>query len=155
MHNEDEKENLEEGGGQGNVNAREGTGRARFDHKLKILSKDGSTPPKYDSSLLKALHQTFFLQWWTAGILLLIGNMLQTTSPLVTKVFLAWLTDSYAYHAAGPTRTIDGAIIEEPKGIGYGIGLGFALFAMQQVASLCSNHYFISKFVCLYIRIWS
>lgn len=30
------------------------------------------------------------------------------------------------------------------RGIGYGIGLAFALFAMQEVSSLMSNHYYMS-----------
>jgi len=30
--------------------------------------------PKYDSSLAKALHKTFFVRWWTAGFLELCGG---------------------------------------------------------------------------------
>ncbi|KAF7982734.1 hypothetical protein HWV62_26606 [Athelia sp. TMB] len=112
--------------------------RSRFDRKPKTFEKDEDGKTKYDSSLMKAVHRTFFVQWWTAGLLLFIGNTLQTTSPLVTKVLLTWLTDSYVYHAAGPTHAIDGVPLPEPRGIGYGIGLGFALFAMQEVARTMS-----------------
>ena len=35
-------------------------------------SSDEST--KYDSSVLKALHRTFFSQWWWTGVLLLFGG---------------------------------------------------------------------------------
>ena len=56
--------------------------------------------------------------------------MLNTTTPLVSQVLLRWLTNSYVYfHANEEERT--GLGLKKPQGIGYGIGLAFAVFAMQ------------------------
>lgn len=95
---------------------------------------------KYDGSLLKALHKTFFWRWWSAGILTLIANTLTTTSPLVNKLFLTWLTASYTWsHMSAEERKLSGE--SAPKGIGYGIGLAFALFIMQEASSVIASHY--------------
>ncbi len=110
--------------------------------------------PKYDSSLFRSLHSAFFYRWWIAGIFYLgagkryrpaPGNCcvhidpaldtLRTTTPLVTKVLLNWLTESYIYHRL-PDEVKATAAVSQPRGIGFGIGLAFALFAMQQMASL-------------------
>jgi ATP-binding cassette, subfamily C (CFTR/MRP), member 1 len=45
-----------------------------FQKKPKIFKTDSAGNIKYDSSLLKALHRTFFIRWWTAGILSLIAS---------------------------------------------------------------------------------
>lgn len=39
-------------------------------------SEPGSGKKKYDESLLKTLHDTFFWLWWRAGILTLLASML-------------------------------------------------------------------------------
>jgi hypothetical protein len=57
--------------------------------------------PKYDKSLLRALHATFWLRWWSAGMLSLFSNTLRTTAPLVTKELLAWLERAYAFRITG------------------------------------------------------
>ncbi|KAJ7714243.1 multidrug resistance-associated ABC transporter [Mycena maculata] len=84
----------------------------------------------YDSSLGKALHGTFFTPFWTAGVLLLIAETLRMTTPLVNQVLLTWLVNSYVY-----VRLTDeeqqAFNVGKPQGIEYGIGLAFALFAMQ------------------------
>ncbi|KAI0659143.1 multidrug resistance-associated ABC transporter [Cubamyces menziesii] len=96
--------------------------------------------PKYDSSLVKALYNVFWLQWWTAGMFKLASDTLNTTTPLVNQVLLTWLTKSYVYlRASEEERAALG--LQKPQGIGYGIGLGFAIFAMQELSSLLSNHY--------------
>ena len=43
----------------------------------RLSKKPKTEPPKspYDSSLVKALHRTFFWRWWIAGALKLIGGM--------------------------------------------------------------------------------
>ncbi|KAJ7591654.1 multidrug resistance-associated ABC transporter [Mycena floridula] len=94
--------------------------------------------PKHDGSLPKTIYYTFMNRWLYAGILKLCSDTLKTTTPLLTKVILAWLSESYAYHRLPDDVK---ASVVKPRGIGYGIGLGFALFAMQEVASLMSNHY--------------
>ncbi|KIM43822.1 hypothetical protein M413DRAFT_434825 [Hebeloma cylindrosporum] len=100
--------------------------------------------PKYDESLFKAIHHTFFTQIWTAGLLKLFADTLQTTTPLLTKVILNWLTDCYVYaRTTEAQRAVLG--IPKPRGIGYGIGLAIALFVMQEAASLMTNHYMQSS----------
>jgi len=124
-----------------------------FQMRPKTFTIDSAGNKQYDSSLLKALHRTFFIRWWTGGILLLLAgefhctiflcqtlmtrfvcpsctDTLQTTSPLVNKVILTWLTDAYVYHRLTDEQKATGHV-KQPQGIGYGIGLAFALFAMQ------------------------
>ena len=57
-------------------------------------------------------------------------DTLKTTTPLVTKVLLLWLEESYAYHRLTPEERA-AVPFKQPKGIGYGIGVAFALFVMQ------------------------
>ncbi|KAI3614331.1 abc transporter [Moniliophthora roreri] len=84
-----------------------------------------------DSTLLKSLHSIFFVRWWTVGILHLFAESLRITTPLVTKVILTWLAESYIfYRTTEEQRNAFGISNQPPPGIGYGIGLAFALFAM-------------------------
>jgi hypothetical protein len=106
--------------------------------------------PVYDKSLLKALHATFWIRWWSAGLLSLCSNTLKTTAPLVNKLLLTWLSQAYVFHVSGEVRcilymmqhrpysylSVQG---EKPRGIGYGIGLAFALFCMLEVSSIVRN----------------
>ncbi|KAF9472565.1 multidrug resistance-associated ABC transporter [Pholiota conissans] len=90
--------------------------------------------PQYDESLFKAIHRTFFTQIWVAGTLKLLSDTLKTTTPLLNKVILNWLTQSYNYvRATEAERTALG--LNVPRGIGYGIGLAVALFVMQGKSS--------------------
>lgn len=73
-------------------------------------------------------------RFWTAGFLGLIAFTLTSTSPLVSKKLLAYIQTSY-YYAKGQSDIA-------PPPIGHGIGLAFALWAMQQVSSLFMNHFF-------------
>ncbi|KAJ7123757.1 multidrug resistance-associated ABC transporter [Mycena epipterygia] len=94
---------------------------------------------EFDSSLFLAIHHTFFRRIWIGGILKLFADTLKTTSPLVTKVLLTWLTESYiVFHATDAEKA--SGLLPKPRGIGFGIGLAFALFAMQEVSSLMTNH---------------
>ncbi|KDQ53927.1 hypothetical protein JAAARDRAFT_38897 [Jaapia argillacea MUCL 33604] len=107
--------------------------------RSKGRGKKGEGKPKYDSSLLKALHTTFFWPWWAAGFCRLISDTLKTTTPLISKLLLEWLTEAYMY--ARLTDAEKAALgMAKPRGIGYGMGLGVALFAMQELASLTNNH---------------
>ena len=69
---------------------------------------------------LHGLLQDYLLIFFTQQC----AEALRTTSPLVTKLILKWLAQAYIYHRAP-------ALVHKPKGIGYGIGLAFALFSMQ------------------------
>jgi hypothetical protein len=57
-------------------------------------------------------------------------DTLQTTTPLVNKIILTWLTDTYIYYRLTDEQKAAGDF-KQPRGIGYGIGLAFALFVMQ------------------------
>ncbi|KAF9042985.1 multidrug resistance-associated ABC transporter [Panaeolus papilionaceus] len=105
--------------------------------------KGKKTKSPYDESLFKAIHRTFFTRIWIAGVLKLFADTLKTTTPLVTKVFLTWLTESYIYFRLSDEQRIAAAAqgLTKPRGIGYGIGVAFALFVMQEAASLMTNHY--------------
>lgn len=59
-----------------------------------------------------------------------VSDVLKTTTPLLTKVILTWLTQSYIYYRLSDEQQASG-LLEKPRGIGYGIGLAFALFVMQ------------------------
>ncbi|EIW55759.1 multidrug resistance-associated ABC transporter [Trametes versicolor FP-101664 SS1] len=96
--------------------------------------------PKYDSSLVKALYHVYIVQLWTSGLLKLFSDTLNTTTPLVNQVLLTWLTKSFVYFKATDAER-EALGLQKPQGIGYGIGLAFAIFAMQEVSSLLSNHY--------------
>ena len=50
----------------------------------------------------------------------------------MNKVLLTWLTNAYIYHRVGAAEAA-ALGVKQPQGIGYGIGLSFALFAMQGV----------------------
>ncbi|EJD02283.1 multidrug resistance-associated ABC transporter [Fomitiporia mediterranea MF3/22] len=109
-----------------------------FRHKpaqeqTKNTSAEGPTKyPKHP--LLSAIHAAFFWRWWTAGLLKLFSDTLKTTTPLVTKLLLAWLTEAFIFAKSG-------GLTQRPRNVGYGIGLGIAIFVMQESASLMNNHY--------------
>jgi len=94
--------------------------------------KQGKKKALYDESLFRAIHHTFFTRIWVGGALKLFSDTLKTTTPLVTKVLLAWLTESYIY-----VRTTDeehlALGLQKPRGIGYGIGVAVGLFVMQGI----------------------
>ena len=50
--------------------------------------------------------------------------------PLLNKVLLNWLVDSYVYFRLSDTDRAAAGLFK-PRGVGYGIGLAFALFVMQ------------------------
>lgn len=104
---------------------------------------EGKSKQKYDSSLFKTIHKTFFWRWWIGGFLKLFADTLKTTTPLLNKVLLTWLTDSFIYYKLGSAAAAAAGIVR-PQGIGYGVGLAFALFVMQEVSSLMTNHYMMT-----------
>ncbi|KAF8124850.1 hypothetical protein K438DRAFT_2034116 [Mycena galopus ATCC 62051] len=100
--------------------------------------------PEFDSSLFRAVHQTFFYRIWSGGVLKLFADTLKTTTPLLTKVILTWLTNAYVVYHATPAQIAEaeaaGVPLPKVQGIGYGVGLACALFVMQEVSSLMTNH---------------
>ncbi|KAJ3518977.1 hypothetical protein NMY22_g13415 [Coprinellus aureogranulatus] len=102
--------------------------------KAAQSKKSKKKKPKYTENLFAAVHQTFFRNIWVGGILRLISDTLKTTTPLVNKVLLQWLTDSYVFHQipeAEREAAVAAGSLTRPRGIGFGIGLAVAVFAMQ------------------------
>ncbi|KAH9931733.1 multidrug resistance-associated ABC transporter [Epithele typhae] len=109
-------------------------------NRPQLTSEQPTVATQHSSNLMKALHSVFWKQWWTAGIFLLISDTLNTTTPLVNQILLTWLTNSFVYfRATDEERAAFG--LETPQGIGYGIGLAFAIFVMQGALPTFSNHY--------------
>uniref|UniRef100_A0A0W0EY28 Putative multidrug resistance-associated ABC transporter n=1 Tax=Moniliophthora roreri TaxID=221103 RepID=A0A0W0EY28_MONRR len=125
----------------------EQTLKAEVNEKELDIESNSATPEpkprskkdkKYDSSLAKAIFVTFRGSIATSGVLKLVSDTLKTTTPLVNKALLTWLEESYFYYRASDELK---TTIPKPRGIGYGIGLAIAIFAMQEIASLMSNHF--------------
>lgn len=87
------------------------------------------------------------LHYFSVLILSTPTDTLQTLSPLVNKVLLTWLVDAYVYHRLSDEERAAG-IIKQPRGIGYGVGLAFALFVMQGQSFLYSVNYVIKTLEC-------
>lgn len=85
---------------------------------------DIDSAPLPKNALLRALNETFFYQWWSAGIFKVISDSAMATLPLVTKRLIAF-TMAREYEPVG-------------KGVGYALGIvgEFIVF------SLFLNHFF-------------
>jgi ABC-type multidrug transport system fused ATPase/permease subunit len=100
----------------------------RAEREKQWREKDG----KRKASLILAMNDSIFWWFWSAGVLKVIGDTAQITSPLVVKAIINFTTVSYTNHLTGqPTPPI-----------GEGIGLAFGLLALQLIASWCTNHFF-------------
>lgn len=51
----------------------------------------------------------------------------------MNKVFLTWLTDRYSWHLLSPQEKAGASSLglNEPRGVGYGVGVALGLVAMQ------------------------
>ncbi|KAF8434986.1 hypothetical protein L210DRAFT_3551531 [Boletus edulis BED1] len=90
---------------------------------------------KRKGSLVLALNDSVMWHFWSAGILEIIGDTAQVTSPLVVKEIVSFAAESYAGHITG---------IPTPP-IGTGVVLSVALFVLQLIASSWSNQHFIYR----------
>ncbi|GAA6021728.1 hypothetical protein JCM11491_001395 [Sporobolomyces phaffii] len=79
-----------------------------------------------------ALSDTFFKEFWMAGLYKIIGDLAQTTSPLVTRQIILFVQESYNANRAGTAM----------PGIGRGIGFAVLLFVMQVVYSVFTANTF-------------
>lgn len=59
------------------------------------------------------------------------AGLLQSTSSLVTKKLIAYITSAHSYHLATDAER---ALMTAPQSAGYGIGIAFALAIMQEAA---------------------
>ncbi|KAF8840168.1 hypothetical protein BDN67DRAFT_1011682 [Paxillus ammoniavirescens] len=106
----------------------------RSEREKAWREKDG----KRKASLILAMNDSVNWLLWSAGILKVIGDTAQVTSPLVVKAIINFATESYVGHIAG-TRT---------PPISTGIGLSFALLALQLITSWSTNHFFYRSMTC-------
>ncbi|KAI0635675.1 P-loop containing nucleoside triphosphate hydrolase protein [Trametes polyzona] len=102
----------------------------RAEREKQWREKDG----RKRASLTLALNDSIKWWFWSGGILKLIADCAQVTSPLLVKAIINFATDSYAAHRAGR--------YEDVPPIGKGIGLAIGLFALQILSSLCTHHFF-------------
>lgn len=65
---------------------------------------------------------------------------------LVSKLLIAYITTAYVAHKAGP-EAVDAGLVATPRPVGYGIGMAFAIFAMQETASICNGMFFYFRCV--------
>ncbi|KAJ7593418.1 ABC transporter [Mycena floridula] len=101
----------------------------RAEREKQWREKDG----KKHASLVWSMNDSVKWWFWSAGILKVIGDTAQVTSPLLVKAIISFAQDSYTGHRTGTGK------IPPP---GKGIGLTFALLALQLLASLCTHHFF-------------
>ncbi|GLB40491.1 putative transporter [Lyophyllum shimeji] len=87
---------------------------------------------KKRASLVWAMNDSVKWWYWSAGLLKVIGDTAQVTSPLLVKAIINFATRSYAGHKLGAPV----------PPVGEGIGFAFGLIGLQIVSSLCSNHFF-------------
>ncbi|KAK0469891.1 ABC transporter [Desarmillaria tabescens] len=102
----------------------------RAERERKWREKDGQRK----ASLVFAMNDSIKWWFWTAGILKVLGDTAQVTSPLLVKAIIKFATDSYTGHRTGDYASI--------PPIGKGIGLTFGLLGLQVVTSLCTHHFF-------------
>lgn len=82
----------------------------------------------------RSLSDTFAWQFWSGGLIKVIGDVAQVTSPLVTKELIKFSTSAYYAHRGVPGY--------EAKSVGYGVGLCFVLWFMQVVYAFCLAQFF-------------
>ncbi|KAN0113413.1 ABC transporter [Russula decolorans] len=124
-------------------NARLANGEIKPPLRLRVISRlcgDGEErlkrwrekDGKAQASLTWAMNDAIKWWFWTGGVLKVIGDTAQVTSPLILKSLITFATNSYVAHREG---------IQAP-GIGKGIGLAVGLVILQLIGSLCQNHFF-------------
>lgn len=87
---------------------------------------------KRKASLVWAMNDSVKWWFWSGGILKVVGDTAQVTSPLVVKAIINFASESFIGHRTG----------QPVPPIGKGIGLTFALLVLQIIASLCTHHFF-------------
>ncbi|KAG5645528.1 hypothetical protein DXG03_005803 [Asterophora parasitica] len=88
---------------------------------------------KKRASLIWAMNDSVSWWFWSAGLLKVVGDTAQLTSPLLVKAIINFGTKSYVGRRLG-----QGSIPPIGEGIGYAIGL----ILLQVISSLCTHHFF-------------
>ncbi|KAF8519129.1 ABC transporter [Hysterangium stoloniferum] len=100
----------------------------RAEREKKWREKDGRKKP----SLTLAMNDSVAWWFWSAGILKVIGDTSQVTSPLVVKAIINFATESFTAHRSG----------KQAPPVGKGIGLAFGLLFLQLLTSACTHQFF-------------
>ncbi|KAI1320479.1 hypothetical protein EDD11_000864 [Mortierella claussenii] len=98
----------------------------KFEIKGK-KNKGGEYRPK----LWKALNNTSFWQFWSAGILKVIGDCLQVFQPSVTKAIISFVNDSVDSRGKGL----------EPPPLWHGILMAIALYVMGVLSTIALHQF--------------
>ena len=123
--------------------------RGDGDERLKRwVEKDGRKQP----SLTLAINDSIKWWFWSGGLLKVVGDTAQGTSPLVVKVgFISYtsipflLTHVSAFQSLIKFATDSNVAHQDelpPPGIGRGIGLVIALVILQLLGLFCQNHFY-------------
>ncbi|EON98628.1 putative multidrug resistance-associated protein 2 protein [Phaeoacremonium minimum UCRPA7] len=98
--------------------------------KVKASFKDRiAKGQKYP--LLRALHETYFFEFWLGGLCQLMSAIMQVMSPFTLRYLIKFATDAYI----AQTQHLP------PPSIGRGIGLVLGVTAMQVFQSLGTNQF--------------
>ncbi|KAF7327422.1 ABC transporter protein [Mycena kentingensis (nom. inval.)] len=84
-------------------------------------------------SLVFSINDSIKYYFWSGGVLKVVGDTAQITSPLVVKAIIKFATTSYVAHRTGA----------QAPPIGRGIGLAIALLLMQWIGAMCQHHFFL------------
>ncbi|SGY78695.1 BQ5605_C008g04915 [Microbotryum silenes-dioicae] len=101
--------------------------------KMRASIGLGAADGRRKPGLALALSDTFKYQFWSAGVIKVVADTAQVTSPLVVKAIIQFSTKAYN-HAKG----VPGY---EAQPVGYGLGLAFAICIMQLIRSTCNNQH--------------
>ncbi|KAI1319870.1 P-loop containing nucleoside triphosphate hydrolase protein [Xylariaceae sp. FL0255] len=89
-------------------------------------TKNGESHP-----LLRALHETFFWEFWIGGFASLVSSVFQVLSPFLLRFLIAFATEAWDDMQAG----------RSPPPISRGIGLILGITFMQLFQSTGTNHF--------------
>lgn len=95
----------------------------------------GDGTGKRKVGIAMALSDTFFYTFWSGGVIKVIGDTSQVTSPLVLKALINFATDSYLAR-----RGVEGYVAPP---VHKGVGLAIGLFLMQVLYSLSVHQFFV------------
>ncbi|KII89764.1 hypothetical protein PLICRDRAFT_39929 [Plicaturopsis crispa FD-325 SS-3] len=102
----------------------------RADREKQWREKDG----RQRASLVLAMNDSVKWWFWSGGVLKVLADTAQVTSPLLVKAIIKFSTASYTNHRSGSSASI--------PPIGQGIGLAVGLLLLQLIASLGTHHFF-------------
>ncbi|KNZ79214.1 ABC transporter C family member 2 [Termitomyces sp. J132] len=109
----------------------ESRGAARIAEKINA-SFDRRNKQAQEASLIWALNDSIAWWFWSGGLLKVISDTAQVTSPLFVKAIINFATESYIGHKTGA----------RVPSVGVGFGYAFGLIALQIIGSLCMHHFF-------------